>query len=348
MLVLGIETSCDETSVALARLDGAQAHIEDQIIASQIEQHRPFGGVVPEVAVRQHLQNLPRMTRELLERNRLRAEEVDGIGVTRGPGLASSLMIGLSFAKALALAAKKPWIGVNHLEGHMFSPFLAQNRLPEKSHVALIVSGGHTLLLHARRMDSFWRYEKLGTTLDDAAGEAFDKAAKMLGLDYPGGPQIEKWAAKGRADAIDFPRGMAGSGDLNFSFSGLKTAVRIYIGKHPEVLSDEQKKADVCASFQQAVIDALVQKTRAACRQARTDGADCFTVSGGVSCNRALRQAMETMAREENVECFVAPPALSTDNAAMIAVVAGVKLLAGETSSWDVDIDPNLKLETAS
>lgn len=348
MLILGIETSCDETSVALARLDETDARIEDQIIASQIEQHRPFGGVVPEVAVRQHLQNLPRMTRELLERNRLRVEDVDGIGVTRGPGLASSLMIGLSFGKALALAANKPWIGVNHLEGHIFSPFLAQNRLPQKSHIALIVSGGHTLLLHARRENSRWSYQKLGGTLDDAAGEAFDKAAKMLGLDYPGGPQIEKWAAKGQSNAIDFPRGMTGSGDLNFSFSGLKTAVRIYIGKHPEVLADEQKKADVCASFQQAVIDALTQKTRAACRRLQTEDERCFTVSGGVSCNRALCQAMETMGFEENVECIVAPPALSTDNAAMIAVVAGVKLLAGETSPWDTDIDPNLKLETAN
>jgi N6-L-threonylcarbamoyladenine synthase len=341
MLILGIETSCDETSIALARVRGSDVEIVVQLTASQIEAHRPFGGVVPEVATRQHLKHLENLTKTLLEKNKISIADVDGIGVTRGPGLAPALLVGLSFGKALALAAKKPWIGVNHLEGHLFSAFLPQRKMPHESHVALIVSGGHTLLIHAQFPLA---YKKLGGTLDDAAGEAFDKVAKLLGLPYPGGPQIEKLAQSGDPKKINFPRGMLHSGDFNFSFSGLKTAVRIFLSKNPDALKDEQKKADVCASFQQAVIDVLVEKTRSACDVLRASGVRLFTVSGGVSCNKALRASMEKMAMEENLQCLVAPPHLSTDNAAMIATVAASYLSQGKTSPWDTDIDPNLKL----
>lgn len=341
MLILGIETSCDETSVALVRVGEGDVKIEDQLIASQIETHRPFGGVVPEVATRQHLKHLKNLTATLLEKNKISIYDVDGIGVTRGPGLAPALLVGLSFGKALAMAAKKPWVGVNHLEGHIFSAFLPQGKMPQESHVALIVSGGHTLLIHAQPSQG---YKKLGGTLDDAAGEAFDKVAKFLGLPYPGGPQIEKLAQNGNPEKFTFPRGMLHSGDFNFSFSGLKTAVRIFLSKNPDVLKDEQKKADVCASFQQAVIDVLVEKTRAACEVLHPAGVKLFTVSGGVSCNQALRAAMKKMAKEKNLQYLIAPPNLSTDNAAMIATVAASYLSQSKTSPWDLDIDPNLKL----
>lgn len=341
MLVLGIETSCDETSVALLRMQKNEMKIVDQIVSSQIEHHRPFGGIVPEVATRQHLKNLQNMTRDILEKNKCDLKNIDGIGVTYGPGLAASLLVGLSFGKALAMSANVPWIGINHLEGHIFSPFLAQGILPKEPHVALVVSGGHTLLIHAGANKG--TYKKLGGTRDDAAGEAFDKVAKLLGLEYPGGPQIEENAKNGDQKKINFPRGMIGSGDLNFSFSGLKTAVRIHLSKNPKILSDKKMIADVCASFQQAVIDVLVKKTRDACKKTNTK---IFTVSGGVSCNKALSEAMETMAEKENLACLIAPPNLSTDNAAMIAAVAASHLSLGEKSPWNLDVDPNLKLHT--
>lgn len=363
-VTLGIETSCDETSVALVETshpshpshpsqplppqrgerdfqeDGPYADMKhemgarhtrtlDQLTSSQIEHHRPYGGVVPEVATRQHLSNLRVMTQTLLARY---SGDIHGIGITRGPGLASSLLIGLSFGKALALARGLPWIGVNHLEGHLYSPFLAQNQLPTRPHIALIVSGGHTLLIHSHAPGS---YTRLGSTLDDAAGEAFDKVAKMLGLPYPGGPHIEKHARNGDPAAIAFPRAMRDSGDFNFSFSGLKTSVRVHLSKH------SSRVEDVCASFQQAIIDVLIHKSLKACREHRLD---LLTLSGGVSCNATLRTALHEACEKEGIGFLPAPPDLSTDNAAMIATVAAPRLALGETSPWDCDIDPNLRL----
>jgi N6-L-threonylcarbamoyladenine synthase len=342
MRVLGIETSCDETSVALVDLIEGVPRLTDQLVSSQIPEHRPFGGVVPEVAVRQHLLHLPGLTRRLLEQTGCPLSSVDAIGVTRGPGLVSSLMVGLGFAKALALATAKPWIGVNHLEGHLISPFLSAGIPPRFPHIALIVSGGHTLLIHAL---SSGHYHKLGGTLDDAAGEAFDKTAKLLGLGYPGGPLIEQEALRGNPAAFAFPRALLHQNSFDFSFSGLKTAVRVHLQNHPDAATDPQKRADTCASFQKAVLDVLATKTLRACRHT---GAPLFTLSGGVGCNRALRAHLETMAGREGLDFLVAPPHLSTDNAGMIASVAALRLHSGETSSpWDTDADPNLRLAAA-
>jgi len=338
MLVLGIETSCDETSTALVENTGSEIRIIDQIVSSQIEHHRAFGGVVPEIATRQHLHHLEILTRDILSRHDLRPSQLGGCGITRGPGLASSLLIGMSFGKAFAMASRIPWVGVNHLEGHLFSPFLALGKKPFYPHVGLVVSGGHTLLIHAKAEH---RYERLGSTLDDAAGEAFDKAARLLNLPYPGGPQIEALSKSGNPAAVDFPRGMLHSDDLNFSFSGLKTSVRVFLSKNQDILYDPQKKADVCASFQQAVIDVLVSKSIRACKKLNLH---TLTVSGGVSCNQTLRKAIQERCDAEGIECLVSPPNLSTDNASMIAAVASSRLVAGEKSSSDLDIDPNLRL----
>jgi N6-L-threonylcarbamoyladenine synthase len=240
---------------------------------------------------------------------------------------------GAGAAKSLALAAGKPWLGANHLEGHLFSPFLSRGALPSAPHVALIVSGGHTLLVDVRGPLA---YRLLGGTLDDAAGEAFDKVAKMLGLPYPGGPEVERLARQGDPRAVAFPRSMLDSGDFNFSFSGLKTAVRVHLQK-----PGRASTADLCASFQQAVSDVLVKKTIRAAQQL---GATAFTVSGGVSCNRTLRAAFERAAAREGLAALVAEPEYSTDNAAMIAAVAACRFERGETSPWDLDVNPNLRL----
>jgi N6-L-threonylcarbamoyladenine synthase len=331
MRVLGIETSCDETSVAVVEKHGGTLTVVAQEIASQIEHHRAFGGVVPELATRQHLLRLDPMVKDLLQSSPLAS--LDAVAVTVGPGLATSLLVGASYAKSFALAAGKPWLGVNHMEGHLFSPFLSRGLLAERPHVALIVSGGHTLLIHVPEM---FDYRLLGGTLDDAAGEAFDKVAKMLGLPYPGGPEVEKQARQGNPAAVNFPRGMLDSGDFNFSFSGLKTAVRVHLQK-----AGRAPLADVCASFQQAAADVLVKKTM---RAAKKLGVGTVTMSGGVSCNQALRSAFEKAASREGLEALVADPVYSTDNAAMIAAVAACRLERGETSPWNLDVNPNLRL----
>jgi N6-L-threonylcarbamoyladenine synthase len=337
MLALGIETSCDETAVAAVKLKDGSVELIGQKIASQVEKHRPYGGVVPELATRQHLVYLESLTQELFKETGLGIANFDGIAVTRGPGLATALLIGLGFGKGLALASGKPWVGVNHLEGHLFSAFMERGELPQYPHVALIVSGGHTQLILARGAHV---YEILGSTRDDAAGEAFDKVAKLLGLSYPGGPMIEKLAKEGDCQAVDFPRPMLDSGDLNFSFSGLKTAVRVWVSRQTLPLNDKVLR-DVCASFQKAVVDVLVGKARRACLKT---GVRLLTLSGGVSCNQALSGAFESMAREEGVEFKCASRGLSTDNAAMIAIVGGSRLMKGEVSEWGLDVDPSLRL----
>ncbi len=296
--------------------------------------HERYGGVVPEVASRNHLVEAPRLLERAIERAGIALSAVDAFAATAGPGLATSLMIGASFAKGLALAAGKPYLAVNHLEGHLLSPFFAAP-VEVEPNVALIVSGGHTLLVEVRGVQD---YRILGRTVDDAAGEAFDKVAKLLGLAYPGGPEIERRARDGDPKRFAFPRSMLGSGDHNFSFSGLKTAVRYLL---PKVSLDEQSVNDICASFQAAAIDVLVRKT---IRAAAESGLSLITLSGGVSCNAALRAQMQTACKAAGLEFLAAAPSLSTDNAVMIAFAAALRFEAGAATEVTEEIDPNLAL----
>lgn len=335
-IILAIETSCDETAVAILDGDELRAHE----VFSQVESHRDYGGVVPEVASRNHLAILP----ALLERAtaRVPVSEIDTFAATGGPGLASSLLVGNSVAKGLALGAGKPFLAINHLEGHLLSAFFPdpsganENERAIPAHVGLIASGGHTLLVNVRATGD---YEILGRTRDDAAGEAFDKVAKLIGLGYPGGPEIERMAAEGDGARFDLPRSMLDSRDLNFSFSGLKTAVRYLLPKID--LNDRQTLHDLCASFQQAVIDVLREKSLAALR---STGRQLLALSGGVACNEALRKNLAVTCAQQRVDFRVAPPWLTTDNAAMIAFAAQRRRENGLSSSLASEIDPNLAL----
>jgi N6-L-threonylcarbamoyladenine synthase len=328
-LVLAIETSCDETAVALLR---APREILASEIASQIDLHKMYGGVVPEVASRNHLPRIAPLIESALRSSGCSLPEIDCVAATRGPGLLTSLLVGYSAAKGLAIGLGKPFIGVNHLEGHLLSPFLLGTDRPSAS-VGLIVSGGHTMLVHLTGVGS---YDLLGRTLDDAAGEAFDKVAKLLDLPYPGGPEIDRLAKIGDPKKFDLPRSMLNSGDLNFSFSGLKTAVRYLLPK-----LDGDFRADLCASFQEAVVEVLVQKT---IRAAQKSGVKLVTVSGGVSANSRLRAKMNEATAVAGLELKLASPALSTDNAAMIAYAASERYLLGYRSDFREDADPNLRL----
>ncbi len=331
-IVLAIETSCDETAVAILSGEGLLA----SEIASQVAIHAEFGGVVPEVASRRHLNDLKPLIRRGLAVAHLDVAEIDVFAATSGPGLATSLMIGASTAKALSMALGKAYKAVNHLEGHLLSPFFASGRGVAPA-VGLVVSGGHTLLVDIR---GFGAYKILGGTRDDAAGEAFDKVGKLLGLPYPGGPEIDLLARGGDVARFGFPRSMLDSPDANFSFSGLKTAVRYAL---PELLAAPM--ADVCASFQEAVVDVLVGKTVRAALETRNN---LVVVSGGVSCNSRLRIRMKEECDARGIELLLASPALCTDNAAMIAFVAREAFLRGAASSpLDEDIDPNLRLAEA-
>lgn len=339
--ILAIESSCDETAVAILRHDagagGAKIEVLASEISSQIDIHREFGGVVPELASRNHSLHLRPLIECALEDAEITIDELDAFGATSGPGLASSLLVGNTTAKSLAIATGKPFISVNHMEGHLLSPFLHQPEL--RSNLALIVSGGHTLLIH---MKKFSDYHLLGSTRDDAAGEAYDKVGKMLGLPYPGGPEIEKQALNGSPTAFKFPRSMMKDG-LGFSFSGLKTAVLYQLEKlNPDTgQAPADAIPDLCASFQEAVIDVLVTKTMRAAEQC---GENCITLSGGVSCNKALQEAMQHACDKNGYQLLIAQPELSTDNAAMIAFVALHSHLLGKSSSLHEDINPNLKL----
>ncbi|MEY2558810.1 MAG: tRNA N6-adenosine threonylcarbamoyltransferase, partial [Verrucomicrobiota bacterium] len=298
-------------------------------------EHEAYGGVVPEVASRNHLLHAPRLLESAVEKAGIALEEMDAFAATAGPGLASSLMVGASIAKGLALGYAKPYLAINHLEGHLLSPFFTGN-FAIAPNVSLIASGGHTLLVEVRGLNE---YRLLGRTVDDAAGEAFDKVAKMLGLGYPGGPEIERRALAGDATRFDFPRGMLESGDHNFSFSGLKTAVRYQLAKLTNITDDTRD--DLCASFQRAVVEVLVKKT---VRAARAGGAKLVTVSGGVSCNHALRDLMSEACASAGMKLLTAVPELCTDNAAMIAFAASLRLRAGFSSELAQEIDPNLAL----
>ena len=329
-LLLAIETSCDETAVAILRGNELLA----SEVASQAE-HEAYGGVVPEVASRNHLLHAPRLLESAVRKAGIELSEVGAFAATTGPGLASSLMIGASIAKGLALGFAKPYLAINHLEGHLLSPFFAGD-FKLAPNVSLIVSGGHTLLVEVRGLND---YRILGRTVDDAAGEAFDKVAKMLGLGYPGGPEIERRALSGDAARFDFPRSMLDSGNHNFSFSGLKTSVRYQIAKLGEI--SDNIRDDLCASFQRAAVEVLVKKTL---RAARESGANLVTVSGGVSCNRQLREQMSAACDRAGIKLLTTVPELCTDNAAMIAFAASLRLKAGFASKLTQEIDPNLAL----
>jgi N6-L-threonylcarbamoyladenine synthase len=303
-------------------------------VASQTE-HEAYGGVVPEVASRNHLLHAPRLLEKALELAGIALNEIDAFAATSGPGLASSLMIGASIAKGLALGAERPYLAINHLEGHLLSPFFSETFAIEPN-VSLIVSGGHTLLVEVRGLN---QYRILGRTVDDAAGEAFDKVAKLLSLGYPGGPEIERRAASGNPARFDFPRSMLDSGDHNFSFSGLKTAVRYRLADLETI--SEGTRNDLCASFQRAVVEVLTKKTL---RAAKACGAKFVTVSGGVSCNQALRAEMSEACDRTGLRLLTAPPWLCTDNAAMIAFAASLRFEAGFSSEITQEIDPNLAL----
>tara|TARA_B110000037_G_scaffold216531_2_gene275829 strand:+ start:4749 stop:5774 length:1026 start_codon:yes stop_codon:yes gene_type:complete len=331
-IFLAIESSCDETAVAILRGEaGERTEVLASEVASQIEQHREHGGVVPELASRSHSLCLSGLVEEALESAEARIADIDVFGATMGPGLASSLLVGSTAAKAMSCVSGKPFVGVNHLEGHLLSPFMNRTEVPR--HLGLVVSGGHTLLM---KVDGAGNYVRMGTTRDDAAGEAFDKVGKMLGLPYPGGPEIEKMAKGGDPKAFAFPRSMMGGGELDFSFSGLKTAVLYTLQKNKNI-----SIPDVAASFQVAVVEVLVEKTIRAAKAARVD---LIGLSGGVSLNQAVRHAFIQRCDKEGIELAIAEAEVCTDNAAMIAFAGLLRFFAGKTDGLDGDINPNLTL----
>jgi N6-L-threonylcarbamoyladenine synthase len=362
--VLALESSCDETAVAILRGDRSGHELLASEVASQVAAHEKYGGIVPEIASRNHLIYAPRLVDRAAAAAKAQLAQIDAFAATTGPGLASSLMIGASIAKGLAIGFGKPYLGINHLEGHLLSPFFGMEKDGDndiKPNVSLIVSGGHTMLIVVRGLTI---YQLIGRTVDDAAGEAFDKVAKMLGLRYPGGPEIERHARAGDPKRFDFPRSMVGS--ENFSFSGLKTAVRYLLPKLHVIPSeveesrgvttagfprgpstqlrfprDDKLLADLCASFQQAIIDVLVTKTIAAAQKYRVN---LVTISGGVSCNQELRRQMRDASSRNGIELKSAEPWLCTDNAAMIAFAALLRARAGFESHVTEEIDPNLKV----
>ncbi len=328
--VLGIESSCDETAAALVLADRT---IVAQRIASQDEEHRPFGVVVPEIAARAHVERLAPLIEATLADAGMTLAQVDAIAATAGPGLIGGVMVGLVTAKALAMAADKPLIAINHLEGHALSPRLADATL-DFPYLLLLASGGHCQLL---LVEGVGRYRRLGTTIDDALGEAFDKTAKLLGLGYPGGPAVERLAATGNARAVPLPRPLLGSAEPHFSFAGLKSAVlrAKQVGVHAD--------ADIAASFQQAAIDCVIDRSRRALDAVPEAGA--LVVAGGVAANKAMRAALELLADEIGLR-FVAPPlVLCTDNAAMIAWAGQERLMLGQSDPLDIAARPRWPLD---
>jgi N6-L-threonylcarbamoyladenine synthase len=329
-LVLGIETSCDETAAAVVERG---AIVRSSVVSSQVELHARYGGVVPELAGRAHLERLTGVVAEALERAGVAdpPAELEAVAVTHGPGLVGSLLVGLSGAKALSLAWGLPLVGVNHLEGHLFAALLEEPDLRWPL-VVLLVSGGHTILV---RVDAPGRYGILGQTLDDAAGEAYDKVARYLGLGYPGGPALDRAAQRGDPSAFRFPRALLGEG-YNFSFSGLKTSVVRTVERHPDAATD-----DVAASFQQAVVDVLVAK---ATRAVADVGATGLCLAGGVAANSLLRRAATEACARANVACYVPSLAMCTDNAAMVAAAGWWRLASDGPSPLSLGAVPNLML----
>jgi len=335
MLILGIETSCDETAAALVK-DGRE--ILSNIVSSQVNIHAKYGGVVPELACRNHLINIPTVIHQAMEEANLSMNDLDGVAVTVGPGLIGALLIGVNIAKGLAYSLRKPLIPVNHLEGHLLSIFLEKNA-PDFPFVALIISGGHTDLYY---VEDFGAYRVLGRTRDDAVGESFDKVARMLGLDYPGGPVLEKLAKKGTPGIINFPRPMLAKGNLDFSFSGLKTSVRSFLSNNGVKIT----KADVAAEFQQATLDVLSFKAFHALEYFKCGS---LVVAGGVASNNFLRENLIKTAQEKNINIYIPGHNLCTDNGAIIACAGYFRYIKNNNPEkyqnfLDLDASGNLAL----
>ena len=333
MLTLAIETSCDETACAVIK-DGRE--VLSNIISSQIDVHRKFGGVVPEIASRKHIEAINNIIQEALDEANCTFKDLDLIGVTQGPGLVGALLVGISTAKALAYGLDIPLIGVNHIEGHICANYIEHKDL-EPPFTCLVVSGGHTYLLNVK---SYVDYELVGRTRDDAAGEAFDKVARALGLPYPGGPHIDRLAKIGDEDSIHFPRVYLEDGSYDFSFSGLKTAVLNYLNQMKQK-GEEIIVEDVAASFQQAVLDVLVDK---AFRLARETSSKKIVIAGGVAANEGLRNMLESRGEEEGIRIYYPSRILCTDNAAMIGSAAYYHYINGERSDLSLNVEPNLGL----
>jgi N6-L-threonylcarbamoyladenine synthase len=333
---LGIETSCDETAVALVEADDSGIRLVAQKLATRLEESAALGGIVPELTVRQHLELLPSITRAVLGEDR----PLKAVGSTAGPGLAPALLVGLAFGKSLAWARRASFHAINHLEGHIYSPFVSREKWPEYPHLALIASGGHTLLVD---VPSVSQRRVIGGTRDDAAGEAFDKLARMVALGYPGGPEIEREAARGEVGTIRLPRPMKGSEEGDFSFSGLKNAARLLLEKQPDLAQPGVRRAHFCAEVQAAIAECLADRCRLGLRQT---GRKLLTVSGGVSANRTIARALEEAARAEGANLLAPLPSWNTDNAAMIAAVTARRLLDGVPSDWESDVDPRWSVES--
>jgi len=328
--VLGIETSCDETAAALVEAGTPGLRLIRERLATRPEESAALGGIVPELTVRQHLELLPKIVQEVLGKE----DALAAVGATAGPGLAPALLVGLAFGKSIAWAHKSSFHAINHLEGHIFSPFVSRGKWPEDPHLALIASGGHTLLVDVPDVS---HRKIIGSTRDDAAGEAFDKLARMVGLGYPGGPEIEKEAAKGEVGKIKLPRPMQGSEEGDFSFSGLKNAARLLLEKKPEIARPGASRSDFCAEAQAAIAECLADRCRLALRKT---GRKLLTVSGGVSANRTVARALEEAARAEGATWLSPSAGWNTDNAGMIAAVTARRCLDGVESDWESDADP--------
>jgi len=334
MTLLALETSCDETSAAIVR-DGK---ILSNVVSSQIKLHREYGGVVPELAAREHLKNLLPVAQAALHEAGVEVSSLDAVAATQGPGLAIALLIGFKAAQSIAFALNKPFIGINHHEAHLYSPWVGHFSEFQRN-VSLIVSGGHTLLV---LVESDLKHRVLGGTIDDAAGECFDKTGKLMGLAYPAGPIIDRLAAQGNPEAYDFPRPLLHDANDDFSFSGLKTSVRYFIRDRPGLLDNPEKIRDLCASVQAAIVEVLVKKT---IRAAKREGVRCVTASGGVTCNSRLRRELEHACARHGFNLRLAEKSLCTDNAAMIGVLAERKLMAHvPLSPLDDEVQPGWAL----
>ena len=333
VIILAIESSCDETAAAVVK-NGRE--VLSNVISSQIDLHTLYGGVVPEIASRKHIEKINQVVEQALSEAHMTWEDITAIAVTYGPGLVGALLVGVSFAKALAFALKKPLIGVHHIEGHISANYI-ENKELEPPFMCLVVSGGHS---HLVKVKDYGEYEILGRTRDDAAGEAFDKVARAIGLGYPGGPKIDKVSNEGNPEAITFPRAKVADNEYDFSFSGLKSAVLNYLNSC-EMKGETINQADVAASFQKAVVDVLVGHSMTALERY---GFKKFAIAGGVASNTHLRAAMIDACEKQGVEFYHPSPVLCTDNAAMIGAVAYYEYKKGVRHGWDLNAVPNLKL----
>jgi N6-L-threonylcarbamoyladenine synthase len=340
VILLALETSCDETSAAVVR----EGRVLSSVVSSQIQLHAEYGGVVPELAAREHLRNLIPVTNAALREAKVELGEVGAVAATQGPGLPGALMVGFKAAQAMAFVLRKPFLGVHHHEAHLYSPWIAGDPpmadfVAFQPNVSLIVSGGHTLLVH---VEAELKHRVLGSTVDDAAGECFDKTGKLIGLPYPAGPEIDRLAEHGNPRAFDFPRPMLHEPHDDFSFSGLKTSVRNFLRGNPHVPGDGQQLRDFCASVQAAIVEVLVTKTLRAAKRLRVR---CVTASGGVTCNRALRRDLAAACQREGLQLRLAEGCLCTDNAAMIGILAERKWRHPQVpAQLDFEIAPSLPL----